>query len=147
MKTHKHGSPILDLAKFPKPVRRPRATKAEAEEMDKEVVRLVGEIKSHWLRLGSLIQKMIDTRAVAALGFPNMRAWMTARLGESLSNVYSALRSVRALEGVPEEKLKLIGERNAHMLTCLPQKELPGTSAHRVGSYRLRRLRCLAKGH
>jgi hypothetical protein len=123
MKKPERGTPILESASLPKPVRRPKATKAEAEAMDREVVRIVGEIKSNWLRLGSLIHKMIDTRAAAALGFPNMRAWMTARLGESFSNVYSALRSVRALEGVPEEKLKLIGERNAHMLTRLPEKE------------------------
>ena len=66
---------------------------------------------------------MIDSQAYDALGFPNMHAWMTSRLGESLSNVFSALRSVRALDGVPEEKLKRIGERNAHMLTYLPEKE------------------------
>jgi hypothetical protein len=90
--------------------------------MDKEVVRIVGEIRSNWLRLGSLIQRMIDTQAFEALGFPNMRSWMTTRLGESVSNAFSALRSVRALEGVPEDKLKRIGERNAHMLTYLPEK-------------------------
>lgn len=123
MKKPDRGTPILELANLPKPVRRPNATKAEAEAMDREVVRIVGEIRSNWFRLGSLIHKMIDTRGAAALGFPNMRSWMISRLGESLSNVYSALRSVRALEGVPEEKLKLIGERNAHMLTRLPEKE------------------------
>jgi hypothetical protein len=99
------------------------ATEQEARAMDKEVVRIVGEIRSNWLRLGSLIQKMIDTRAFEALGFPNMHSWVTARLGESISNAFSALRSVRALKGVPEEKLKRIGERNAHMLTYLPEKE------------------------
>jgi hypothetical protein len=103
--------------------RRAIATKAEAEAMNKRVMRLVGEIKSNWLRLGRLIQDFIETRAFQALGFPNFKAWMTARLGESVSNAFSALRSVRALEGVPEEKLKRIGERNAHMLTYLPQKD------------------------
>jgi hypothetical protein len=103
--------------------RRPIATKAEAEAMNKQVIRLVGEIRSNWLRLGRLIQDFIETRAFQALGFPNFKAWMTARLGESVSNAFSALRSVRALEGVPEEKLKRIGERNAHMLTYLPQKD------------------------
>jgi hypothetical protein len=65
----------------------------------------------------------METRAFEALGFPSFQAWTTERLGESLSNAFSALRSVRALEGVPEEKLKRIGERNAHMLTYLPEKE------------------------
>jgi hypothetical protein len=123
MKTHGCGTPILELARLPKPVRRPSATKAEAEAMDREVVRIVGEIRSNWLRLGSLIQRMIDTRAFEQLGFANMRSWMTARLGESTSNAFSALRSVRALRGVPEEKLKRIGERNAHMLTYLSEKD------------------------
>jgi hypothetical protein len=116
-------TPILELARLPKPVRRPKATKTEAEAMDREVVRIVAEIRSNWLRLGSLIQRMIDSRAYEALGFPHMHAWMTARFGDSLSNVFSALRSVRALKGIPEEKLKRIGERNAHMLTYLPRKE------------------------
>jgi hypothetical protein len=123
MKTQQHGTPILELAKLPKPVRRPKATKAEAEAMDKEVVRIVGEIRSNWLRLGRLVQRFMETQAFEALGFPNVHAWMTSRLGESLSNAFSALRSVRALEGVPEEKLKRIGERNAHALTYLPEKE------------------------
>ena len=123
MKTQHHGTPILELAKLPKPVRRPKAAKAEAEAMDKEVVRIVGEIRSNWLRLGSLIQRMIDTGAIEVLGFPSMHSWMTARLGESISNAFSALRSVRALKGVPQEKLERIGERNAHALTYLPEKE------------------------
>jgi hypothetical protein len=91
--------------------------------MDSEVIRIVAEIKSNWLRLGTLIQRMSDSRAYEALGFPHMYAWMTARFRDSLSNVFSALRSVRALKGVPEETLKRIGERNAHMLTYMPEKE------------------------
>jgi hypothetical protein len=106
-----------------KAIRRPKATRAEAEAMDKEVVRIVREIRSNWLRLGRLVQRFMETRAFEPLGFPSFHAWMTARLGESLSSAFSALRSVRALEGVPEEKLKLIGERNAHMLTYLPEKD------------------------
>jgi hypothetical protein len=86
-----------------KSIRRLKATRAEAEAMDKEVVRVVGEIRSNWLRLGRIVQKFIETHAFEALGFPNVHGWMTARLGESLSNAFSALRSVRALEGVSEE--------------------------------------------
>ena len=82
-----------------------RATKAEAEAMDREAVHIVGEMRSSWLRLGSLIQRMIDTGAIEVLGFPSMHSWMTTRLGESISNAFSALRSVRALKGVPQEKL------------------------------------------
>jgi hypothetical protein len=122
-KTPERGTPILELANLPKPVRLTKATRTEAEAMDEAVVRIVGEIRSNWLRLGSLIQRMIDTRAFEPLGFANMHSWMTARLGESMASAFSALRSVRALRGVPEEKLKRIGERNAHMLTCLPERE------------------------
>jgi hypothetical protein len=123
MKNPKRGAPILELTVPRKPVRRPIATKPEAEAMDKKVVRLVGEIRSNWLRLGRLVQRFMEARAFEALGFPNFHAWMTARLGENLSNAFSALRSVRALKDVPEEKLKRIGERNAHMLTYLPEME------------------------
>ncbi len=104
-------------------MRCPKATVAEAKAMDSEAVRIAAEIKAGWLRLGSLILKMIDSHAYEALGFPNMHAWMTSRFGESLSGVFSALRSIRALEGVPEEQLTRIGERNAHMLTYLPPKQ------------------------
>jgi len=123
MTTQVRRTPMLELPRLPKPVRRPIATEAEAKALDRDVRRLVADLNSGWLRLGLLIQKVSQTQAFTALGFPNMHAWMIARLGESLSNAYSAVRSVRALKGVPEEKLKLIGERNAHMLTCLPEKE------------------------
>jgi hypothetical protein len=123
MRNPERGTPILELTGRRKPGRRPTATKAEAEAMDKQVIRIVGEIRSNWLRLGRLVQRFMETRAFEALGFPNFHAWMTARLGESLSNAFSALRSVRALEGVPEEKLKRIGERNAHMLTYLSERD------------------------
>jgi hypothetical protein len=98
-------------------------TESEAKAMDREAVKMVAELKSGWLRLGSLIRKIIDTRAYEALGFPSLQAWMDARLGESASSAFSALRSVRALEGVPKEKLSRIGERNASALTYLPAKE------------------------
>jgi hypothetical protein len=91
--------------------------------MDKEVVRIVGDIRSNWLRLGLLVQKFMVTQAYEALGFPNVHTWMKARFGDSLSGMFSALRSVRALEGVSDEMLTRIGERNAHMLTYLPEKE------------------------
>src|SRR5690348_6950815 len=97
-------------------------SKAEAEAMDKEIAQLVAQMRSGWLRLGKLIQRMIDARAYEALGFRNMHSWMNARLGPSLASAFSTVRSVRALEGVPEEKLQQIGQRNAHMLTYLPGK-------------------------
>ena len=116
-------TPILEFAPYPKGVRRPQATKAEAKLLHKEVARVVAQIRSNWLLLGRLVQRFMETRGFEALGFPSFQAWITERLGESFSNAFSALRSVRALEGVPEEKLKRIGERNAHMLTHLPEKE------------------------
>ena len=116
-------TPILESPRPSKPMRRPKATEAEANAMDSEAVRIAAEIRAGWLRLGLLILKMIDSQAYEALGFPNMHAWMTSRFGENLSTVFSALRSVRALEGVPEEQLTRIGERNAHMLTYLPSKQ------------------------
>jgi hypothetical protein len=122
MKHPGRATPILELARFPKRGR-PKATKAEAEALDKEVVRIVTETRSSWLRLGRLVEEVTMTQAWEALGFPNVHAWMIARMGESLSSVYCALRSVRMLKGVAEEKLRRIGERNAHALTYLPEKE------------------------
>jgi hypothetical protein len=99
------------------------ATEAEARAMDDEVARILTEIKSTWLRLGLLLQKMIDTSAYQALGFRSMHSWMTARLGGSMSNGFAALKSVRALKGVPEAQLEKIGTRNAQVLVRLPEKE------------------------
>lgn len=110
------------MSKLAKPVPRRDATKHEAQEMDKEVMRLVADMKSGWLRLGRLIQKVGDTRAWVALGFANFNAWTEKRFGKSASSAFSALRSVRALSGVPEEKLKVIGERNANALSYLPER-------------------------
>ena len=122
VKTPLDRTPVLESPHLPKPMRRRRANEAEARVMDKEAIRIVKVMRSNWLRLGRLVQKIIDTQAFEALGYPNMHAWMDARLGESLSSAFSALRSVRALRGVPEEKLKQIGERNAHALSYLPEK-------------------------
>ena len=121
MRTESRKTPILESTAR-RTVRFHKATKAEAESMDQEAIRIVGEMKSNWLRLGSLIQKMIHTGAFEALGL-SMDAWMTSRLGHSLSSAFSALRSVQALNGVPEEKLQQIGERNANALTYLPEKQ------------------------
>jgi len=98
------------------------ATEAEAKSMDQEVIRLIAEVRSGWFRLGLLIDRMQRTHAFDVLGF-SMHSWMQARLGESSATAYSALRSVRALEGVPAEKLEQIGERNAHALTYLLEQE------------------------
>jgi hypothetical protein len=116
-------SAILELDRLPKPVRRPKATEAQAQALDQEIVQIIKVMRSSWLRLGSLIQKVIDTRAFEALGFRTMKDWMDARLGKSTSTAYSALRSVRALKGIPEQKLERIPERNAHHLTRLPERE------------------------
>ena len=42
-KTQTDRTPLLELVKLPKPVRRPSANKPEAEAMDKEVVQLVAQ--------------------------------------------------------------------------------------------------------
>jgi hypothetical protein len=91
--------------------------------MDREAQHLVTEMRSSWLRLGRLIRTFIDSRAYEALGFPSLQIWVNARLGQSASSAFSALRSVRALDGAPEEKLEQIGERNAIALTYLPEKD------------------------
>jgi len=103
--------------------RRKIATEAEARAMDEEMVRILGEIKSGWLRLGLLLQKVIATEAFRALGFPSMHSWMTARVGGSMSNAFSALKTVKALSGVPLSQLESIGTRNAQVLIRLPEKE------------------------
>jgi hypothetical protein len=99
------------------------ATEAEAKAMDDEVVRILGEMRCGWLRLGLLTQKMIDTQAYVASGFTSMHSWMAARLGGSKSNAFAALKTVRALSGVPESQLENIGTRNAQVLIRLPEKE------------------------
>jgi hypothetical protein len=91
--------------------------------MDQEAIRIFAQVKSGWLRLGLLMQKMIDTRAFEALGYTSMNSWMTARLGGSTSSAFAAVKTVRALKGVPESELEKIGSRNAQVLIRLPEKE------------------------
>src|ERR1700692_3327434 len=100
-KTQTDRTPILELPRLPRPMRRPKATEAEAKAMEKEAVRVASEMRTGWLGLGSLIGKMMDSQAHEALGYHSTQAWMKARLGESASSAFSALRSGRALEGVP----------------------------------------------
>jgi hypothetical protein len=52
-----------------------------------------------------------------------MHSWMAAHLGGSKSNAFAALKTVRALSGVPESQLENIGTRNAQVLIRLPEKE------------------------
>ncbi len=60
MKMQELRTPILELTRFPKPVCPPPATRAEALVIDREAVRIVGEMRSNWHRLGPLIQEVID---------------------------------------------------------------------------------------
>jgi hypothetical protein len=123
MKTVRHLTPILESCKLRNPFRTPKATEAEAKAMDREAIRIIAEVKSNWLRLGLVIERVSRTEAFVVLGFRSIHSWMEARLGGSMASGYSALRSVRALKDVPDEKLKRIGERNAHALTRLPERE------------------------
>src|SRR4051812_27646309 len=106
MKMQPHRTPILEVQRLPQPKRRHTATRAEADAMDREAIRIVDEMRSNWLRLGLLLRKMIDARAYAVLGYPSMHAWMNARLGQSMAAAFSAMRSVSALHGVSVERLK-----------------------------------------
>jgi hypothetical protein len=98
--------------------------------MDREAQQLVALMRSGWLRLGRLICKIIDTHAYEALGFPSMKTWIDARLGESASSAFSALRSVRALVGVAEENLTFssAGQKLRPSLTsaAIAVSSLPG---------------------
>jgi hypothetical protein len=55
MRTQKNGTPILEVRRLPQPKWRHAATKSEAEAMDREAIRIVGEVRSSWLRLGLLL--------------------------------------------------------------------------------------------
>lgn len=102
----------------------PLATRKEAESLDREVSLVLGEMKCKWLRLGTLVKRVIDSQAFAALGFKTWTEWLRDRVGqgESMTTTLDALRCVRELAKVPEEKKKQMGVRNALMLTRLPKK-------------------------
>lgn len=123
VKNSRVETPILESPTPSRWLRHWKVTEVEAKAMDKEAVRIATEMRSGWFRLGSLISKISDTRAYEVLGFPTLSSWVTARLGESMSSAFSAMRSVRALDGVSEGTLQRIGERNANALTYLPAKE------------------------
>jgi hypothetical protein len=99
------------------------ATTEEAQSLDREATQLIKAMKRSWLSLGLVVNRMSETRAFEQLGFKSLRMWMDSRLGEQVASAYQALRSVRALAGVPESKLEKIGTRNAQVLVRLPEKE------------------------
>jgi len=99
------------------------ATKEEAKNLDQEADQIIKAMKRSWLSLGMVVKKMSETRAFEQLGFKSMRAWMESRFGERMASAYQSLCAVRALDGVPEEKLEKIGTRNAQVLIRLPDHE------------------------
>ena len=88
---------LVELVKLPKPVRRPKASKAEAEVMDKEVVQLVAHMRSQVWFLALMHDLMV--RGAVAKG----RYW-EQRQGNHMLVASDALARAVKLEksvGVP----------------------------------------------
>src|ERR1019366_9747101 len=78
-------------------------------------------LRKGWVRLAKDVAESVDLHVPAALGM-TMDEWLEQTFQESRSNIKDQLRKLRALEGVPEEKLEQISPGNASQLTRLPEK-------------------------
>jgi hypothetical protein len=103
-------------------VRLKEASKDEAKTLTKTVQTKVKAIERGWWSLAKLVDTCLKRHVPAALGM-NAHTWLHTYMEGSLSDAFRKLRIVRALAGVPEQKIVAMKERNAYELCRLPEKE------------------------
>lgn len=99
-----------------------KTTKSEAASLTRKVKAYWRKMETSWSALGRLVDQCLKKRVPEALGL-TAEQWMEQTIPGSSRRAWRALRSIRALQGVPEEKLSQITEGNAQALTRLPEKE------------------------
>lgn len=113
-------SPISSAVDLAKPVRVVAMTEREAKAATAAIRALFHSMQHHWYDLGTQVKTGLDRSAPVALGM-NGLDWMRQMFGERLSKVHRALRIARALERLPQEKVRELTEGNAYQLTRLPE--------------------------
>ena len=104
-----------------KPVRRVvAATEREAKAITGELRKDFEKFQSGWWEMGQRVKDALDRQVPAAMEM-NAHDWMLSVFGEtaSVAKIQRSLRIARALTGIPEEKVKLLTEGKAYLLTQL----------------------------
>jgi hypothetical protein len=97
-------------------------TKKQAEKMTAAVHEKWRSMETSWADLGRMVSECLDKEVPKALGL-NAEAWMDRAIPGSKTKAWRALRSYRALKGVPKAKVEQLSEGNAVALSKLPEKE------------------------
>ena len=100
---------------------KPKITKEEANHRTEEIYSTWIAMGKAWWRLGVEIQLAIEDHVPEALG-QSFTEWTQSVFGDGWQKIRRAFLAVKALKGVPTEKLEKISEGNAYVLAHLPEK-------------------------
>lgn len=100
---------------------RPKITNAEAKERTEKIRTVWKAMGEAWWTLGQEVQLAIEDRVPEALG-KSFTEWSQEVFGDGWQKIRRAFLCVKALRGVPMEKLEKISEGNAYVLAHLPEK-------------------------
>lgn len=112
------------VAAQPKPVRITCATEKDAKAVTAALRADFQKFTAQWWEMGQRVKDALDRQVPSALGM-NAHDWMMSVFGESASvaKITRSLRIARALNGLPEEKVKMLTEGKAYLLTQLKEKD------------------------
>lgn len=107
-----------------KPVRIVMATEKDAKSITNALREDFKKFTAQWWEMGQRVKDALDRSVPAALGM-NAHEWMMSVFGESASvaKIMRSLRIARALNGLPEEKVKMLTEGKAYALTQVREKD------------------------
>lgn len=111
----------------PHPSRVPLVTEREARAATAAIKEKFASMQTSWWGLGQTIREALDHQVPMVMGL-SVVDWLRECVGESLSKVYRSLRIVKALDGLPETKVKLLTEGKAYQLTRL-RRQIPNPEA------------------
>ena len=98
-----------------------KVSNAEARERTEQIRETWVAMGKAWWTLGREIERAIEDRVPEALG-QSFTEWSKDIFGDGWQKIRRAFLAVKALRGVPLEKLEQISEGNAYVLAHLPEK-------------------------
>jgi hypothetical protein len=104
------------------PLAIPKCTKGAALSNQKKLRAHYRKFERDWFALGRAADKAIQRGEHTVLGFKTPEDWLADTFRASPQKLQRAIRSARALIGLPETKLSAMSEGNAYRLSRLPEK-------------------------
>lgn len=108
-----------------KPVRRVvAATEREAKAVTAALRKEFQAFTAGWWAMGQRVKEALDRSVPTAMGM-NAHDWMLSVFGEtaSVAKIQRSLRIARALNGLPDERVKMLTEGKAYLLTQLKEQD------------------------